>query len=210
MIPQLLDDYTPPRAFSDDLLSSLPGMQRSRIVWLVGGARSGSQLHVDPMATCGWNACLLGSKRWCLIPPAEAEEDSQYEGESLGGVAGWFMDQLPGLQARAAHPPQSTLRPPPLLHYLSRGPTHVSAIPHLSTNLPNDGNTIPPHIPLRHIATFASPPHHPVISLSHGIPRLIILYPTTHTRDQMAAPANPTIAPLHDILLSSVAHSFTT
>ena len=63
----LLEDYLPPPVFADDL-PDVPGTS-SKPHWFLGGARTGSKMHVDPRSTCGWNVCLFGCKRWCMLPP---------------------------------------------------------------------------------------------------------------------------------------------
>ena len=63
----LLQDYAPPTLFDDDLLSQVPGSKRARY-WLVGGERSGTALHADPLCTSAWNACACGRKLWAFLP----------------------------------------------------------------------------------------------------------------------------------------------
>ncbi|KAL3905819.1 MAG: hypothetical protein SGPRY_010779 [Prymnesium sp.] len=70
--PTLAREYTPPPIFSaeHDLFSTLPPSCRPDFRWLIiGPPRSGSSWHVDPNASCAWNACLSGRKKWILCPP---------------------------------------------------------------------------------------------------------------------------------------------
>ena len=79
-VPELLPAFRAPAACSEhDLLAVLPDIEQaaqqdctSRPPWrwlLIGGAGTGSALHVDPLGTCAWNACIRGIKLWILAPP---------------------------------------------------------------------------------------------------------------------------------------------
>ena len=92
----LLDDFVVPPFADENVLELVPGYDVARY-WFVGPARSGTFLHVDPLGTSAWNACVCGTKRWCLLPP---ETDLAWHG--LEGFAhgqhgthtAWFLDVL--------------------------------------------------------------------------------------------------------------------
>lgn len=100
-------DYEIPKYFQEDLLHLVGENRRPPYRWfLLGPRRSGTTIHIDPLATSAWNTLIYGLKRWVLFPPdmsykvVKAEDlvnkDELEDDESID----YFLKILPRLKEK--------------------------------------------------------------------------------------------------------------
>jgi histone arginine demethylase JMJD6 len=99
----LLDDFNVPIYFRDDLFGLVGEKRRPPYRWiLIGPERSGSSLHIDPLATSAWNSLISGAKRWVLFKPgaprAIVKGDSFKQKGEDGEAITYFTKILPRIK----------------------------------------------------------------------------------------------------------------
>jgi histone arginine demethylase JMJD6 len=104
---RVLADYRVPSYFSDDLFQLVSEARRPPYRWfLVGPERSGSTVHVDPLATSAWNTLMFGKKRWVLFPPHVPKQVVKGRGlvrrDEDDEAIHYFMFILPRIKRKAA------------------------------------------------------------------------------------------------------------
>jgi len=100
---RIVSGFVPPPWIEEDLLEVVPDLtpRKCQQLFLLGGPRTGSQLHQDGHTTVGWNVCCFGRKRWVFLAP-ETDVTALGLDQCLEGPALWFIQNLPKMHDLAA------------------------------------------------------------------------------------------------------------
>ena len=100
---ELLTHFKVPSYFPDDLFGLAGERRRPPYRWfLLGPQRSGTCVHIDPLATSAWNTLIKGRKHWVVWPPWVKKSvakcwDQEKDGEGDEAI-NYFIDFLPRLR----------------------------------------------------------------------------------------------------------------
>lgn len=104
----LLQDFKVPSYFQDDLFRLVGERRRPPYRWfLIGPARSGTCMHIDPLGTSAWNTLLQGRKRWVLMSPNTPKHVAKgvhlvRPGEDREAI-NYFVDIIPRIKETYGH-----------------------------------------------------------------------------------------------------------
>ena len=70
---------------------------------MIGPARSGTGIHIDPLGTSAWNTLISGHKRWVMLPTTTPKHLLHVEKGSGQNQAGegiqWFTKVYPKIKS---------------------------------------------------------------------------------------------------------------
>ena len=100
---KLLNDYSIPSYFSDDLFELVGEKRRPPYRWfLAGPERSGTCVHIDPLGTSAWNTVIEGRKRWVIFKPHTPKDIVKGKNVLLKGeddeAINYFVDIVPRIR----------------------------------------------------------------------------------------------------------------
>lgn len=112
---RILGHYRVPTYFRDDLFRLISESRRPPYRWfLVGPKRSGTTVHIDPLATSAWNTLIHGKKRWVLFPPNTPKRIVKGRGlvrsDEDDEAIHYFMTILPRIKRKARSSSSSSSR----------------------------------------------------------------------------------------------------